>query len=176
MLDSRYPEDAEKALATLRLRASQSCAAWAPAQAIRGLGVGRDEGSLDLRLVPPHPAALASPEFAVRGEPAQRDKGPPDVCLGPLHPWIFRSRSGTGDRQGCRKVGQRRSSCREVPVTEPMDAKRITQFPVFSMPQLSKREAWRYVRVPHANRSFSAQFSMMFVYGDEPCLILGWMR
>ncbi len=58
MLDSRYPEDAEKALATFRPRASQSCAAWAPAQAIRGLGVRRDEGSLDLRLVPPHPAAL----------------------------------------------------------------------------------------------------------------------
>ncbi len=58
MLDSRYPEDAEKALATLRPRASQSCAAWAPAQAIRGLGVRRDEGSLGLRLVPPYLVAL----------------------------------------------------------------------------------------------------------------------
>ena len=58
MLDSRCSEDAEKTLATLRPRASQSCAAWAPAQAIRGLGVRRDEGSLDLRLVPHHPAAL----------------------------------------------------------------------------------------------------------------------
>lgn len=59
---------------------------------------------------------------------------------------------------------------------EPMDAKRKAQLPVFSVPRLSKREAWRYVRVPHANRGFSARFSMMFVYGDEPCLILGWMR
>jgi hypothetical protein len=47
------------------------CRAWAPAQAVPGLGVRRDERPPDPRLYPAHP---------------------PDLCLDPLHP--SRARSG----------------------------------------------------------------------------------
>ncbi len=33
---------------------------------------------------------------------------------------VHRAAAGTGDRQGCRKVEQRRSSCRDVPSADPL--------------------------------------------------------
>ncbi len=74
------------------------CFAVAPTQAVRDLGVRRDEGPPDLHFI------IASPT------------GPLSWPASPVDLWL-------------------EEWYREVPVTEPMEAKRKTQFPVFSISQ-----------------------------------------
>ena len=66
---ARRPWRARSPGQTLRLRTP--CCAWAPAQAVRGLGARRDNSPPDCCLCPAHPL---------------------DLCLDPPHP--FRARSG----------------------------------------------------------------------------------
>ncbi len=108
------------------------CSTWVPAQAIRGLGVRRGEGSLDLRLVPPHPPdCCLSP-----ARPPDLHLLPPhplDLYLVPLRPWTFPARKAKS----------------AILLLHPRLRKRYVRVPLLSIFQMLNAFAkWQHVPVP----------------------------